>query len=212
MALLYINQTHAFYNYSTDPVPIFTGKVGNFTGKGDTSPITDKNTDINVLYYVQNGLNLKQYDIYNKPPLDIKKNYILDEKKSNCIPKISEGYSYSDYSIDDATGKVTINVTEATPKQVVCRIYYSFNIIPHEPKEGDVKIIVYQESDTGSIADVRNGKYYIFSKTIPSGYTMSDYECDNKENVETKVEYRSNKITYITTGKNTCKVYFDKES
>ena len=212
MALLYINQTHAFYNYSTDPVPIFTGKVGNFTGKGDTSPITDKNTDINVLYYVQNGLNLKQYDIYNKPPLDVKNNYILDEKKSNCIPKESEGYSYSDYSIDSTTGKVTINVTEATPKQVVCRIYYSFNIIPHEPKEGDVRIIVYQESNTGSIADVRNGKYYVVVKNVSSGYTMKDYECDNEDNVETEVEYRNNKITYITTGKNTCKVYFDKAS
>ena len=211
MVLLYINQTHAYYSSESGWVPIFTGKVGNFTGKGDTSPITDKNTDINVLYYVQNGLNLKKYDIYNKPPLDVKNNYKLDEEKSNCIPKETEGATYSDYSIDENTGKVTINVEEDTPKQVVCRIYYSFNIIPHEPKEGDVRIIIYQESDTGSIADVRNGKYYVVVKNVSSGYTMKDYECDNKDNVETEVEYRNNKITYITTGKNTCKVYFDKQ-
>ena len=213
MGLLYFNTTHAYYNYSTEPVPIFTGKVGNFTGKGDTSPL-DKPTDVNVLYYVQNGLNLKKYDIYDTPPLDVKSNYVLDEKRSNCIPTDATYEMNGDktYSIKE-DGTVTIKVSENTPKQVVCRIYYSFNFTEYEEKEGDVKVIIYLQSDNGDIVTVRNNKYYILGDTVPTNYIMSDYECNNTNNITTAVNYDASKgFTFTTTGKNICHTYFDKTS
>ena len=211
MGLLYFNTTHAYYNSEIGPVPIFTGKVGNFAGKGDTSPL-DQPTDVNLLYYVQSGIDLKQYDIYDTPPLDVKSNYVLDEKKSNCIPKSGNGVTYpTDYSIKE-DGTVTIKVSENKPYQVVCRIYYSFNLTPYEEKEGDVKVIIYLQSDTGDIVTVRNNKYYILGDTVPEGYEMTDYECNNG-NIATEVNYDTNKgFTFKTTGKNICHTYFDKTS
>ena len=205
-----IKNTYAYYNYETDPVPIFTSKVGNFSGKGDTSPL-DKPTDVNLLYYVQSGIDLKKYDVYDTPPLDVKSNYVLDEKRSNCIPTDGKYEMDGDktYSIKE-DGTVTVKISQDKPKQVVCRIYYSFNLTPYEEKDGDVKIITYIESDTGDIVTVRNNKYYILGD-VPSGYTMSYYECDNKNNITTTVNYDTSKgFTFTTTGKNICHAYFDK--
>ncbi len=212
-AFLMIKDTHAYYNYSTGPIPIFTGKVGNFAGKGDTSPLTDRTTDVNLLYYIQNGLNLRKYDVYDTPPLDVKSNYVLNEEMSNCIPKESNGVTYpTEYSINPIDGEVTIKITENKPYQVVCRIYYSFNLTPYEEKDGDIKIITYIESDTGDIVTVRNNKYYIIGD-IPSGYTMSYYECDNKDRIQTSITYdETNGFMFKTTGKNICHAYFDKAS
>ena len=208
-----LKNTHAYYNSEIGPVPIFTGKVGNFTGKGDTSPLNQP-SDVNVLYYIQNGINLKQYDIYDTPPLDVKSNYVLDEKRSNCIPTDATYQMNGDktYSIKE-DGTVTIKVSENTPKQVVCRIYYSFNLTPYEEKDGDVKVIIYLQSDTGDIVTVRNNKYYILGDTVPAGYTMTDYECNNENNITTEVNYDESKgFTFKTTGKNICHTYFDKNS
>ena len=213
-AFLMIKDTHAYYNSEIGPVPIFTGKVGNFAGKGDTSPLTDRTTDVNLLYYVQNGLDLKKYDVYDTPPLDVKNNYVLDEKRSNCIPKESEGVTYpTDYSINPTDGEVTIKITENKPYQVVCRIYYSFNLTPYEEKDGDIKIITYIESNTGSIVTVKDNKYYIVDGEIPKGYVMSSYECDNKDRIQTEITYdETNGFMFKTTGKNICHAYFDKAS
>ena len=211
-AFLMIKDTHAYYNSEIGPVPIFTSKVGNFTGKGDTSPLNQP-SDVNVLYYIQNGINLKQYDVYYTPPLDVKSNYVLDEKRSNCIPTDAtyEKYSDKDYSVSE-DGTVTIKISQDKPKQVVCRIYYSFNFTPYEEKEGDVKVIIYLQSDTGDIVTVRNNKYYILGDTVPEGYEMTDYECNNG-NIATEVNYDTNKgFTFTTTGKNICHTYFDKTS
>ena len=208
-----LKNTHAYYNSEIGPVPIFTGKVGNFTGKGDTSPL-DQPSDVNVLYYIQNGLDLKKYDVYDTPPLDVKSNYVLDEKRSNCIPTDAtyEKYSDKDYSVSE-DGTVTVKISQDKPKQVVCRIYYSFNLIPYEEKEGDVKVIIYLQSDTGDIVTVRNNKYYILGDTVPEGYEMTDYECNNQNNIATEVNYDTNKgFTFKTTGKNICHTYFDKTS
>ena len=209
---LMIKDTHAYYDYESAWTPIFNSRVGNFTGKGDTSPL-DKPTDVNLIYYVQSGIDLKKYDIYDTPPLDVKSNYVLDEKKSNCIPKSGNGVSYpTDYSIQE-DGTVTIKVSENKPYQVVCRIYYSFNLTPYEEKNGDVKVIIYLQSDTGDIVTVRNNKYYILGDTVPEGYTMTDYECDNTNNITTEVNYDTLKgFTFTTTGKNVCHAYFDKTS
>ncbi len=208
-----LKNTHAYYDYEMEPVPIFTGKVGNFTGKGDTSPL-DQPSDVNVLYYIQNGTNLKQYDVYDTPPLDVKSNYVLDEKRSNCIPTDATYEMDGDktYSIKE-DGTVTMKVSENTPKQVVCRIYYSFNFTEYEEKDGDVKIIIYLQSDTGDIVTVRNNKYYVLGDTVPTGYTMTDYECNNTNNITTEVNYDASKgFTFTTTGKNICHTYFDKAS
>ncbi len=178
---------------------------------GDTSSIS-KTSDINVMYYIEDHFNLGQYILYNIPPLDVKNNYKLDKSKSNCIPKESSTVNYPDYYIND-DGRVTINVSEDKPYQVVCRIYYSFNLTPYEIKDGDIRITTYIESETGSIVTIKNNKTYIADGRIPKGYTMSSYECDNLDNVTTDIIYDETKgFTYTTTGKNTCYAYFDKVS
>ena len=205
-----LKNTHAFYNYESAWVPIFNSKVGNFAGKGDTSPL-DKPTDINVMYYFQNGVNLKQYDVYDTPPANIQSNYVLDEKRSNCIPTDATFTKYSnrDFSIT-SDGTVTIKVSEKTPKQIVCRIYYSFNLVDYKEPDSDVKIVYYIQSDTGDIVTIRDNKKYIVGDTIPTGYTMTYYECDNQDNIKTEIIFDTNGIKFTTNGKNTCHAYFDK--
>ncbi len=206
--LLYFNKTHAYYSSESEWIPIFTSKVGNFAGKGDTSPL-NKPTDINVMYYIQSGMDLKKYDVLDMPPVNVESNYVLDEKKSNCIPTDAT-YTKTlerDFSIA-SDGTVTINVSEKTPKQVVCRIYYNFNLVDYKEKDGDVKVITYIESDTGSIVTKKNNKSYIVDGEIPKGYTMSSYDCDNAGTQVTYNEIQG--LSYSTTGKNTCRAYFDK--
>ena len=51
-----IKDTHAYYNYESGWTPIFTSKVGNFAGEGEpvkTGPLTDKDTDVNIIFYTQ---------------------------------------------------------------------------------------------------------------------------------------------------------------
>ncbi len=210
-AFLMIKDTHAYYDYESAWTPIFNSKVGNFAGKGDTSNL-DKPTDINVMYYIQSGIDLKKYDIYDTPPANIQTNYVLDEKKSNCIPTDATYTKASgrDFSIAN-DGTVTINVSEGLPKQVVCRIYYSFKLVDYKEKDGDVKVIMYIETEEGDVVTIRDNKKYIVGDTVPAGYKMTYYECNNPNNITTQLSYsETTGITFVTTGKNICHAYFDK--
>ena len=193
-----LKNTHAFYNYNSEWIPIFTGKVGNFTGKGDTSPL-ERNTDVNLLYYVQNLTNPKEYVISsNKPVWTI--GYKLDEDKSNCIPTSAE---YSDYSIKE-DGTVTFSAILSKPSQVVCRIYYSL-----VGADNDVVIYALQENTNGGVT-FEDKKYDVVSTMPTSGYTYYKATCSNSTSA-TDISYTTSTGFKVTTsGPNICNAYFKK--
>ena len=196
-----LKYTHAYYNSEIGPVPIFTGKVGNFAGKGDTSPL-DTNTDVNLLFYVQDLMLDKGYYIAPGTPI-LMSGYELNEKKSNCIPTDAtyEKYSGKDYSISE-DGTVTVKVSQSKPKQIVCRIYYDLT-----SASNDILVYALVQNESGTIK--HNGKSYSFESKLPtSGYT--DYECKNKDTF-TFINYDTSKgFSFKTKGPNVCYVYFDK--
>ena len=198
-----IKETHAYYNYDSGWVPIFTGKVGNFSGKGDSSPL-NRNTDINVMYYVQDITNPKQYTIMIGPPIEYS-DYALDGEKSNCIPKETTGAKYPVHTIDNATGEVKISITQSSAHQVVCRIYYSYK---NGLKDGII-LFALQEDNNGNV--IHGDKKYKVVTDIPtSGYNYQNYECTNKD-VVTEVSYDvTNGFKYKTTKPNVCYAYFNK--
>ncbi len=200
--------THAYYNYSTGPVPIFTGKVGNFAGKGDTSTL-DTNTDVNLLFYVQDITNPKNYTIMEGTPVLVS-GYVLSEKKSNCIPidATYEKYSDKDYSISD-DGTVTVKVSQSKPNQVVCRIYYDYG---KDLTKDDVIVFALIEDPLGMVVYNKNSKHYTMTETIPtSGYTYDSSNCNDINNIKTEINYDTTKgITFKTDGPNICYAYFNK--
>ena len=197
-----IKNTYAYYNYETDPVPIFTSKVGNFSGKGDTSPLTDRTTDVNLMFYVQDLMSTSGYYIAPSTPV-LMSGYTLNEKKSNCIPTDAtyEKYLEKDYTISD-DGTVTVKVSQSKPNQVVCRIYYDLTSAAN-----DILVYALVQNDSGTIK--HNDKTYAFESELPiSGYT--DYECKNKDTF-TFINYdTSNGFSFKTKGPNVCYVYFNK--
>ncbi len=197
-----LKNTHAYYNYETGPVPIFTSKVGNFAGKGDTSPLTDRTTDVNLMFYVQDLMSTSGYYIAPSTPV-LMSGYTLNEKKSNCIPTDAtyEKYLEKDYTISD-DGTVTVKVSQSKPKQIVCRIYYNLT-----SASNDILVYALVQNDSGTIK--HNDKTYAFENELPSsGYT--DYECKNKE-IFTFINYdTSNGFSFKTKGPNVCYVYFNK--
>ena len=208
MGLLYFNTTHAYYSSETGPVPIFTGKVGNFTGKGDTTPL-DRPSDINVLYLVQDVTNPKSYTTMEVPPVVVS-GYIINDKKSNCIPKDGKYEMDGDktYSIKE-DGEVTIKVSQDKPNQIVCRIYYDYE---KDLTKDDVIVFALIEDPLGMV--VYNGKNYIMSEEVPtSGYIYDSSSCNNTNNVKTELSYDEEKgFTFKTEGKNICYAYFNKTS
>ena len=181
MALLYLNQTHAYYNYEMEPVPIFTSKVGNFAGEGETvkdGPISGKSTDVNVIWYIQMPDNPKKYIEVKYTPDN---GYKLNQDISNCYPKDNEeGTTYTeDYKIED-DGTVDITVSETKPNQIVCRLYYD------RDKISDVIVYAYIQDSSGD-RDYEGNKYKM-SSTIPTGKTYVGYKCSN-DKVATNIDY-----------------------
>ena len=81
-----LKDTHAYYNYEMEPVPIFTSKVGNFAGEGEsvkTGPLIDKDTDVNIIFYTQMPDNPDKYKENKYLPAN---GYELNHEKSNCYP------------------------------------------------------------------------------------------------------------------------------
>ncbi len=206
-AFLMIKDTHAYYNYETGPVPIFTSKVGNFAGKGDTSPL-DKPTDVNLMFYVQDITNPKNYTIMENTPALVS-GYIINDKKSNCIPANGIYTMYEDkvYSIAE-DGTVTVKVAQDKPNQVVCRIYYDYG----KTLDDDIIVFALKEDDLGMV--IYNGKHYTMADEIPSsGFTYDSSSCNNKDNLKTELSYdESSGFTFKTEGPNICYAYFNKAS
>ena len=193
--------THAYYNYESAWTPIFTGKVGNFSGKGDTSPLPDRNTDINLLYMVQDLMVKNGYYISEVSPIAMA-GYKLNEEKSNCIPKdATYTMSGNNQFTVDANGLVKVVVKQSKPSQVVCRIYYDMS-----GASNDILVFALVENENGTIT--HDDKKYIFENELPkSGYV--DYECKNKDTA-TKINFDGTKFNFETDGPNICYAYFNK--
>ena len=153
-----IKETHAYYNYDSGWVPIFTGKVGNFSGKGDSSPL-NRNTDINVMYYVQ----------------DI------------TIPKETTGAKYPIHTIDNATGEVKISITQSSAHQVVCRIYYSYKnglkdgIILFALQEDNNGNVIHRDKKYKVVTDIPTSgySYHDYECTNKDVVTEVSYDITN---------------------------------
>ena len=195
--------THAYYNYESAWTPIFNSKVGNFAGEGESvkeGPLTDRNTDVNIIFYTQMPDNPNKYKESKYVPAS---GYEVNSDASNCYPATGGEATYSNYTIK-SDGTVHIEYTEKSkPTQVVCRIYYD------RDKLSDVIIYAYVEDSTGDRK--YNNKTYKLTNLIGSNYTkMSSYECKNK-NVITTFTYSASTGFHIdTTGPNTCYAYFNK--
>ncbi len=195
-----INKTHAYYNYEMEPVPIFTSKVGNFAGEGESvkqGPI-DKNTDVNIIFYTQMPDNADKYKESKYVPAS---GYQINGDKSNCYPAEGGDATYENYTIKE-DGTVHIEYTEETkPTQVVCRLYYD------RDKLSDVIIYAYIEDSTGDRK--YNDKTYKLYNQVPDGYSMITYECKSKK-ASTTFTHDTNGFHIDTTGPNTCYGYFSK--
>ena len=177
LSLLVIKDTHAYYNYEMAPVPIFTSKVGNFAGEGEsvkTGPLTDKDTDVNIIFYTQMPDNANKYKESKYVPAN---GYELNHKKSNCYPAIGgeatyQGNQDSNYYTIKEDGTVHIEYDETKPTPVVCRLYYD------RDKLSDVIIYAYIEDSTGDRE--YEEKTYKLNNQVPSGYSMTSYKCNKQ--------------------------------
>ena len=196
-----ISSTHAYYNYEMAPVPIFTSKVGNFAGEGESvkqGPLTDKDTDVNIIFYTQMPDNADKYKENKYVPAS---GYKVNQDKSNCYPAYGGDATYENYSIKE-DGTIHIEYDETKPTQVVCRIYYD------RDKLSDVIIYAYLEDETGDRK--YNDKTYKLNSQVPDGYSMTGYKC-NSTKTETTFTYDTSKGFHVdTTGPNTCYAYFSK--
>ena len=201
-----IKDTHAYYNSEIGPIPIFTGKVGNFAGDGEsvkTGPLTDKDTDVNIIFYTQMPDNPDKYKESKYVPAS---GYELNHEKSNCYPATGGEATYqgnqdsSYYTIKD-DGTVHIEYDETKPTQVVCRLYYD------RDKLSDVIIYAYVEDSSGDRK--YNDKTYKLNNQVPTGFNMTSYKC-NSTTSETTFTYDTDGFHIDTDGPNTCYGYFSK--
>ena len=206
LSMLVIKDTHAFYNYEMAPVPIFTSKVGNFAGEGEsvkTGPLTDRNTDVNIIFYTQMPDNADKYKESKYVPAS---GYKINHEKSNCYPTTGGEAKYigdqdSNYYTIKADGTVHIEYDEIKPTQVTCRLYYD------RDKLSDVIIYAYIEDSTGDRE--YKGKTYKLSNSVPNGYNMTANECKSKT-ANTSFTHDTNGFHIDTDGPNTCYAYFSK--
>ncbi len=204
-----LKNTYAYYSSETDPVPIFTSRVGNFSGKGDTSPLTDRTTDVNLMFYVQDVTNPKNYTIMEGTPALVS-GYVVNDKKSNCIPTSGTYTMHEEkvYSISE-DGLVTVEMSQDNPNQVVCRIYYDYG---KDLTQDDVIVFALIEDSLGMV--IKNNKHYTMIEDIPtSGYTYDNTisGCNTTNNAKTTISYDTSKgFSFETDGPNICYAYFNK--
>ena len=187
---LVLKDSHAFYSYDSGWTPIFTGKVGDFSGgKLDLSPYEGEG-DINIIVYQSDGA---AYHIIDKIPVA---GIVLNQKKSTCTPDTA---TYSDYSID-REGLLKLKVKEGIPNQITCRIVYDLT--------SDVIVYAYMEDASGT--EKYGTKTYTLVDTIPTNYTYVGYRC-TKEDIQTDLGYDATTgFHFKTEGPNTCYAYFNK--
>ena len=183
---LVLKDTHAYYNYEMAPVPIFTGKVGDFVGgKLEPSPY-EGDADISTIVYANEG---EGYRIIDTVPVF---GFTLNEKKTKCKP---ESLPFSDIDITDGT--ITYDVTETTPNQISCYIVYDLT--------SDVVVYAYKQDSSGT--KTYNDKTYTLVGDIPTNYKYVGFTCTDKG---TEINYNvSTGISFTTDKPNICYVYFD---
>ena len=194
---LVLKDTHAFYNSQSDSIPIFKAKIGDFTGEGESvkeGPI-DKNTDVNIIFYMQMPDNPNKYKESKYVPAS---GYKVNEKDSNCYPTSGE-ITYSNYKILE-DGTVHLEYKETKPTQVVCRIYYD------KDELSDVIIYAYLEDANGD--KKYNNKTYKLVNQVESNYTLVAKECKNNKATFSYDNTTGFKI--LTDGPDTCYAYFRK--
>ena len=200
ITLLYLNQTHAYYNYESAWTPIFTSRVGNFAGDGENvkDGTIDKETDVNVIYYAGTPNSKNKYVVAEGVPVN---NYKLNETLSNCNPKDSEnGTTYPSHTISE-DGTVNITVYEDKPNKIVCRLYYDYT------NEKDLDVIVYAYIQDSNGTSKYNDNTYKIVNIVPINKTFEGYNCTNKE-ITTNITYDNSDININTNGPNICRVYF----
>ena len=191
--------THAFYNYESGWVPIFNSRAGNFAGEGESvkqGPLTEKNTDINLIFYAQVPDNPNKYQVAVGAAVV---GYKLNNEKSNCYPAKGNEANYLTNSID-GNGTVTITYTESKPTQVVCRIYYD------RDKLSDVIIYAYLQDASGD-KTYNNQKYKLVNQ-VDNTFNLVGKECKSKT-ANTSFTY-NNGFTITSSGPDTCYAYFSK--
>ncbi len=208
--LISSHNSYAYYS-SSNELPILSTKIGEFA-KGDTTPL-DTNTDINLLYYIQDIFNPKEYVVLETAPVDIKE-YTLVKSKSNCIPEESEldndKVKYSNYGFDEK-GNLKITVSEDKPHQIVCRLYYNIDFSKYDQLNGDINVIALVESNEGTIVKEKGDKKYTIQEIPESGYRLDSYECNNKVTAtQTEITYENNKMTVKYKVPDLCYAYFNK--
>ena len=201
---LILKDTHAFYDYESGWTPIFNSRAGNFAGEGESvkdGPLTNKNTDINIIFYTQMPDNPDKYKESKYVPAT---GYKISNEKSNCYPAKGSEATYKDnvYYTIQSDGTVHIEYSETKPTQVVCRLYYD------RDKLSDVIIYAYVEDASGD----RNyeGKTYKLVNQVESTYKLTTYKCNSKT-ANTSFNYdATNGFTVTSSGPDTCYAYFSK--
>ena len=193
---LVIKGTHAYYS-DAKTIPFINATIGNFLNP--TTGNVNRSSDVNLIYYMEKENNSNEYILVSKVPI---LGYTIDSENSNCIPKEVQGkVTYTDYSITEE-GKVTLSVTEDTPNQVVCRLFYK------RDKASDITIYALIENDYGTIS--YDSKKYNYVEEIPNNeeYTYKNYKCDG----DTILSYdETNGIKYTASKPDICYIYFDKK-
>ncbi len=195
-----VSFTHAFYNSQSNPIPIFNTKVGDFTGEGESvkdGPLTNKNTDVNIIFYTQMPDNPNKYMVSKYLPVN---GYKVNEKASNCYPATGGDATYNNNYNIDSEGNLNITYTETKPTQVVCRIYYD------RDKLSDVIIYAYLEDTSGD--KKYNDKTYRLVNQVESNYTLVAHECKNNKATFSYDNTTGFEIT--SSGPDTCYAYFRK--
>ena len=191
-----IKGTHAFYN-NTATIPFVNAKIGDFLNP--TTGNIDRTSDINLIYYIESQEGSNNYILAAGPPGI---NYTLDTTASNCTPrKTTNLATYSNYSITE-DGNVTVTVSENTPNQVVCRLFYKRNNL------SDITMYMLEENDYGTIA--YNNRKYSLTETIPTTtHKYNTYRCVNNGATITYSEDTGLNVTQ--TKPDTCYLYFNKK-
>ena len=182
--------SYAYYGGSNE-IPIINATIGHFADGQLPEEVT--NADFNIQFYIQNQSDDKKYNLVNKVPIY---GFILNQEKSNCIPKNS---NYIDYKLEN--NKLTINIKETSARQVICRLYYDTN-----PDANGTVYALIQDSKYGTIE--YKDELYRFTNVVTSNtYKMVGYECTNL-NANTTLTYANNKLKVITDKPNICYAYF----
>ena len=204
-----ILDTHAYYNYESGWIPIFTGKVGNFAGSGESvkqGPVNEE-SDVNVIFYTQVSSDTKKYKERKFMPIG---GYVLNSEASNCYPAKGNEVTYdgdSYYKVNE-DGSISIKYTETKPTQVTCRLYYDIDTSNNNNIDGDISVYAFIK-DTNGLKEYNGGKYK-FTSIVDKTWNLDGHECDFENNI-TKFDYTSDVgFSISSVGPNVCFAYFSK--